>query len=208
MTLRRSVSTGLTSPPWSGANFCSVVKMIPPEARLRSVRRSARESAWTGRLGQDLGRGEDLAEELVVEVVAVGQEDQRRVVHARVAHDLGRVEQHLDATCRCPGCARQHHRDGRRPGPTASTVDSTAALTAQYWWYLATRLTKPSGSSLKTVKFRTMSRNRRLIEDAPHQHLERRQARDNLSAVDRLPRRVVLEAARERTHRAQSARPR
>ena len=36
-------------------------------------------------------------------------------------------------------------------GPAASIVDSTAALTAQYWWYFATRFTRPVGSSLNTM---------------------------------------------------------
>jgi len=31
--------------------------------------------------------------------------------------------------------------------PAAPIVDSTAALTAQYWWYFATRLINPAGSS-------------------------------------------------------------
>ena len=39
-------------------------------------------------------------------------------------------------------------------------VDATAALTAQNWWYLATRLTSPAGSSEKRTKLRTRSRNR------------------------------------------------
>ena len=39
-------------------------------------------------------------------------------------------------------------------------MDATAALTAQYWWYFATRFTKPDGSSEKTTKLRSRSRNR------------------------------------------------
>ena len=86
-------------------------------------------------------------------------------------------------------------------GPAASTVDSTAALTAQYWWYFATRLTSPCGSSLKTMKFLHEVEEPALVEDALDEHLERRPVGDDLAAVDRLPRRVVLEAAGERAHR-------
>ena len=43
-------------------------------------------------------------------------------------------------------CVCQTTPPRRSPsGPAASTVDSTAALTAQYWWYFATRLTRPCG---------------------------------------------------------------
>jgi catalase-peroxidase len=36
------------------------------------------------------------AEELLVEVVAIGQHDERRVVHARIAHDAARIEVHRE----------------------------------------------------------------------------------------------------------------
>ena len=51
-----------------------------------------------GRLNRDLTKdfvaALELAEKLVVEVVAVSQHHQRRVLHRRVAHDAGRIEEH------------------------------------------------------------------------------------------------------------------
>ncbi len=50
-----------------------------------------------GRLAEELEAALELAEELVVEVVAVGQDHQRRVLHRRVADHPGGVEQHREA---------------------------------------------------------------------------------------------------------------
>ena len=51
----------------------------------------------------------ELAEELVVEIVAVGQHHQRRVLHRRMPHDARGVEEHreaLAAALRVPDHAR------------------------------------------------------------------------------------------------------
>ena len=61
------------------------------------------------RLPQDLVAPLELAEKLVVQVVAVRQHHQRRVLHGRMPHDLPRVEQHgkaLAAALRMPHHAR------------------------------------------------------------------------------------------------------
>ena len=49
------------------------------------------------RLRQDPRWGEGLPEELIVEIIAVGDEHQGRVRHALIAHDLRGVEHHLEA---------------------------------------------------------------------------------------------------------------
>ncbi len=48
-------------------------------------------------LWQGPGRREHLVEQLVVEIVAVGQHDRGRVCHGRVPQQLADVEQHLQA---------------------------------------------------------------------------------------------------------------
>ena len=94
----------------------------------------------------------ELAEELVVEIVAVGQHDQRRVLHRRVPDDARGVEEHreaLAAALRVPdhagatvarlaavhparpvGCPRLRAPRGFAVMPLARTVSSTAAFTA------------------------------------------------------------------------------
>ncbi len=58
-------------------------------------------------------------------------------------------------------CVCQTTPPRRSPsGPAASIVESTAALTAQYWWYFATRFTSPCGSAVNTTNDRTRSRKR------------------------------------------------
>ena len=98
----------------------------------------------------------ELAEKLVVEVVAVGQHHQRRVLHRRMPDDARGVEEHgetLAAALRVPDHARaavarlaavhparpvgarvlaQHCRVSLMP--LARTVSSTAAFTAWNWW--------------------------------------------------------------------------
>ena len=57
-------------------------------------------------------------------------------------------------------------------GPAASTVDSTAALTAQYWWYFATRLTMPCRLVAEDDEVSQDVEEPRGLEDAPDQDLE------------------------------------
>ncbi len=75
-----------------------VVKMMPPEGRL--LEQLAQAGPGVGlhrRLAQQLGRAREHAEQLVVQVVAVGHHHQGRVAHGRVLHQLGREAGHLDA---------------------------------------------------------------------------------------------------------------
>ena len=98
--LRRSESTGCRSPFSSGKNFWIVVKTTPPEATASFARRSARSAACTGGWrSRSLAAGEG-AEELVVEVVAVGEDDDGRVRHRRVQDDAAGVEGHRQALAR------------------------------------------------------------------------------------------------------------
>jgi hypothetical protein len=72
------------SPFSSGKNFWMVVNTTPPAATLSSSRRCARLSGLHRRLAQQVLAAREGAEELVVEVVAVGEHDQRRVLHRRL----------------------------------------------------------------------------------------------------------------------------
>ncbi len=158
-------------------NFCIVVNTIPPDCR--PVSRSFKSAPRLGlhrRLGQGapgLGRCEHLLEQLVVEVVAVGEHHQRRVVHRRIPHHLARVPQHLEGLARA--LRVPHHAAATisfRSRGGHSFVDSTAALTAQYWWYFAPIFTRPYASSENTTKLRTKSRNTSGREQPFDQHLE------------------------------------
>ena len=88
------------SRPSSGENFCKVVKITPPDGRSSSLRRSLAVLGLLRRLPQQVLAHAEGAEELVVEVVAVGQHDERRVLHRRVLDDLARIERHQQALAR------------------------------------------------------------------------------------------------------------
>ena len=110
-----------------------VVKITPPEGRSSSLRRSSRSSACCGRLAQQVLAHAERAEELIVEIVAVGQHDQRRVLHRRMLDDLARVERHQQALA---GALRvPDHADlavaVRRASPPACAA--TAWRTAWNW---------------------------------------------------------------------------
>ena len=133
--LRRSESSGNRSPFSSGTNFWIVVKTTPPERDRRAARadrrgRSACTGVWRSR---SVAAGEG-AEELVVEVVAVGQHDERRVLHRRVEDELARRRKPSSGSCRSPACARRRRRAGRPRGATPRRCASTALLTAWNWW--------------------------------------------------------------------------
>ena len=107
-------SSGWRSPLSSGMNFWIVVKTTPPEATCSLSRRSSRLSACTGGWrSRSWQRGEG-AEELVVEVVAVGEHDERGVRHLRAAGRACRRRRPWRGSCRCPACARRRRRGGRR----------------------------------------------------------------------------------------------
>jgi len=60
-----------------------------------------------GRLAEDVRAALELAEKLIVEIVAVGQHHQRRVLHRRMPHHAGSEEEHgetLAAALRVPDC--------------------------------------------------------------------------------------------------------
>ena len=99
--LRRSESTGCRSPFSSGKNFWIVVKTTPPGGDRSSFRAGRRgSSACTGGWRSRSLAAREGAEELVVEVVAVGEHDEGRVLHRRVADDAAGVEGHRQALAR------------------------------------------------------------------------------------------------------------
>ena len=95
------------------------------------------------------------AEELVVQVVAVGDDDQRRVLHRRVEDDAAGVERHRQALARALGVPDDAdapvarlgvalplhevralffpHHQGSSAGTQARRVSARATFTAWYW---------------------------------------------------------------------------
>ena len=83
--LRRSERTGWRSPFSSGKNFWMVVKTTPPEATTELRAQVGAVVGLHGRLAQQVVAAGEGAEELVVEVVAVGEDDDGRVLHRGLA---------------------------------------------------------------------------------------------------------------------------
>ena len=154
--LRRSESTGWRSPFSSGKNFWIVVKTTPPEATEQLRAQVGAVGGLHRRLAQQVAAAGEGAEELVVEVVAVGQHDDGRVRHRRVQDHAAGVEGHRQALARAlrvpdhadapvAGLAarplaglvaarRFRHPVGRRRARAARSVSSTATFTAWNWW--------------------------------------------------------------------------
>ena len=78
------------------------------------ARRSARSAACTGGWRSSSLAARERAEELVVEVVAVGEHDERRVLHRRVQDRRARRRTPSSGSCPSPACARPRRRAGRR----------------------------------------------------------------------------------------------
>ena len=76
------------SPLSSGKNFWIVVNTTPPEATASSSRRCVPALGLHRLLPQQFVAARERAEELVVEVVAVGEHDERRVLHRRMQDHL------------------------------------------------------------------------------------------------------------------------
>ena len=81
-------------------NFCTVVKITPPDARSSRCRRSSRSVGLLGCLAQQVLAQAEGAEQLVVEVVAVGEDDERRVGERRAADGEAGEERHQQALAR------------------------------------------------------------------------------------------------------------
>ena len=98
--LRRSESTGWRSPFSSGKNFWIVVKTTPPDGDRELRAQVGPVGGLDGRLAQQVAAAGEGAEELVVQVVAVGDDDDRRVPHRRVQDHAARIEGHRQALAR------------------------------------------------------------------------------------------------------------
>ena len=79
--LRRSESTGCRSPFSSGKNFWMVVKTTPPASTASLLAQVRAALGLHRRLAQQVLAAREGAEELVVQVVAVGEDDERGVRH-------------------------------------------------------------------------------------------------------------------------------
>jgi hypothetical protein len=72
----------------------------PPGGHLQQLAKVRPALRLLGALAQELGAAGEGPEELLVEVVAVGEHHQRRVLHRRVQHHAPRVERHRQALAR------------------------------------------------------------------------------------------------------------
>ena len=115
------------------------------------------------RLGLLLGdgaAGHELLVDLIVQLVAVGDDDEGPVARQR-AQDLLREERSSRGSCRCPACARTRRAARARARLSFNwRTASIARLTPRYWWFLATILARSPFSSSKAVKFSTRSSRR------------------------------------------------
>ena len=80
-----------------------VVKTTPPPATFRSSFRWARVFGLDGGLADEVLATREGGEELVVEVVAVGQDDEGGVLHLRRSDDLAGEEEHGETLARTLG---------------------------------------------------------------------------------------------------------
>ena len=155
---------------------------------------------------QDLRGREHLTIELVIEVVAVGDEHEGGVGHARVTHELGGVEDHLKALAGALGVP--HHATTLVPtgaggtyrglhsgvdGPVLVVLrdafdDGAAPLPGRL---VGDRLVRVDDEVAQDVE-ETLG-----CEHALEQHLEGRPVRDDVAPVNGLPRCIVLEATSE-----------
>ena len=132
-----------------------VVKTTPPEATVQLVAAGRRGSAaCTGVWRSSSWQRREGAEELVVQVVAVGEDHDGGVLHGRVQDDAPGVEGHGQALARALGVPDHAHAPvaGVAAGSPAGlyrpplaharglpcwaarSVSSTATLTAWNWW--------------------------------------------------------------------------
>ena len=145
---------GCASPCSSGRNFWIVVKTTPPAATCK-LPAGVRGSRPAPGLPQQILTARERAEELVVKVVAIGEDDERRILHRRLVDDAPGVERHRQALARAlrvpddadapvariasaAGRSRNRPRPRPRPGLTPSAaarnVSRTASWTAWNWW--------------------------------------------------------------------------
>ena len=107
-----------------------VVNTTPPAATDRRLRRWARLVRLHRRLAKQVLTAGKGVEELVVQVVAVGEHDDGGVLHGGMAHDGTRVESHGQALPRPLGMP--HHTDATvsrsASGPPARLVYSTGLV--------------------------------------------------------------------------------
>ena len=74
-----------------------VVKITPPDATRSFAAQIGAALGLGRRLAQQIFVQREVVEELVVQIVAVGQHDDRGILHAGVLDDLARVERHGQA---------------------------------------------------------------------------------------------------------------
>ena len=133
-----------------------VVKTTPPAATAEQLAQVRAALGLHRRLAQQVLAAREGAEELVVEVVAVGEHDEGRVLHRRLADDAPGVERHRQALARALRVPDHAHApvaglaarlaarlvaalglgdlSAARRSSAARSVSPTATCTAWNWW--------------------------------------------------------------------------
>ena len=127
ITFRRSVRTGYSRAPSSGVNFC---KGREDDAAGRPVEQFAQMVSVLGlqrRLAQQVLAHAESREQLVVEIVAVGQDHKGRVFHRRMLDDHAGVEGHQQALARALGMPDDADLRSPPSARVAAKVRTTAA---------------------------------------------------------------------------------
>ena len=206
--LRRSARCGYFPPFSSGKNFWIVVNTTPPLATCSNWRKCSLPSACTGFCRRSAAQREKRAEKLVVQIVAVGQDHDGRILHRRMLNDFPGVKHHrkaFAASLRVP----DHPRPLVPALPDTSTVLLTALLTA--WKLMIRRNLLPvtfSPSSSNTTKFRIKS-SKRALSKTPFSIVSscNEPGRHQLLARNRPPRHEPLPIRQRRAQPALHTRP-
>ena len=192
--LRRSERTGWRSPRSSGKNFWIVVKTTPPEPTPELLAQVGPVGGLDGRLAQQVVAAGEGAEELVVEVVAVGQDDDRRVRHRGLEDHPAGVEGHRQALARALGVP-----DDADPPVAGVAARVRARLVA------ARRLREPTGRGRGRLRGaeRLLHRDVHRVELVVARDLLRQDAAAEVLEDDEVAHEVE-EAARSKTPREEN----
>ena len=148
------------------------------------------------RLWQDARRGEDLTEELVIQVISVGDEHNGRIGKLLSSHGLGGVKQHLEALARTLGVPDNPsttvpiwtRRLNRR---LDRCVDCPVLVVLRHPFDDAFGFIREDDEVAKQVQEACW------LEDPTDEHLEWGLVGNDTPALNGLPRCIVLEASGE-----------
>ncbi len=142
----------MPSPP---SNFCNVVNTTPPDATLQGFLQVIPALRLDWFLPQQFAVGTEGAEELIVEVVAIRDDNQRRVLHRRMLDNLPAVKGHREALARPLRVPDDANAPVSAGLSTASTVQPTALVDRPVLVIGAAFLAIVLPSSSNVMKFST-----------------------------------------------------